>query len=114
MTHRSVQATYDSRETGPRYHVTTAIDGKTISFRQLIDDPFVRQTVTICWRDLLRGLLRRRLVVEVTVGADIELIHDVLELDDNTLIEGRTRKTEFRKRLVTKMGSIFVLPEEKS
>lgn len=96
----SVRATYDSRDTGPRYWVTTTIDGKPLSLRAPIEDPFVRLTVTYGWRDLLRHVLRpRNLVVEVTVGADREMMHDVLELDENTLIADRTRKAAFQQSI---------------
>lgn len=93
----SVRATYDSAETGPRYHVTTTIADKVIgTFRSPAPDPFVRAAVTVGSRwDLLRGLLRGRLEVVVTVGADREVMHDVLELDQQTLIAGRTRKAAF-------------------
>lgn len=97
---QSIQPTYDSRETGPRYHVTTKIDGHPLDFMAPIDDPFVRQTVTIGWRDLLRGLLRRRLVVEVSVGGDHDIVEDVFELDDNYLgFSNSTRRQEFNAGL---------------
>lgn len=100
----SVRATYDSRETGDRYHVTTEIGHRTIAFRDPVPDPFVRHTVTIGWRDLLRGLLRRELKVTVIVGGDIEVINDVLELDDNALVKGRTREAAFRSHLNEAIG----------
>jgi hypothetical protein len=103
----SVRATYDSRVTGPRYHVTTSINGKTLNFREPVPDPFVRATVEVrSWRDLLLGLFRRRLVVEVTVSADTELMNDVLELDDDTLIHGRTRQAAFRQATHRKLASL--------
>jgi hypothetical protein len=95
----SVRATYDSRQTGPRYWVTTEINDRAIAFRERLADPFVRTTVHVHWRDLLRGLLRLRLRVTVTVGADREMANDVLELDENTLIPGRTRRAAFRQSL---------------
>lgn len=80
----AVAPVYDSRETGPRYHVTTRINGETIDFQHPADDPFVRQTVRVARRDMLRCLLRgRRLVVEVLVGADRDVIDAVLALDAN-------------------------------
>lgn len=88
--------------------MTTTIDGNPLTFRAPIEDPFVRQTVTLGWRDLLRGVLRRRgLVVEVTVGADIEAMNDVLELDENTLIAGRTRKAAFQQSISSKLGALI-------
>jgi len=102
----SVRATFDSRETGPRYHVTTRINDETIAFQQPIDDPFVRQTVTVGWRDLLRGLVRGQLEVAILVGANPELMNDVLELDENTLIRGRTRNAAFRAHLSEAMTHV--------
>ena len=100
----SVRATYDSAETGPRYHVTTTVDGHVIgNFRRPMPDPFARTTVRVCLRDLLRGLLRGHLVVEVTVGADADLMADVLELDDQALIPGRTRKAAFHQSINEKL-----------
>lgn len=96
---RSIKPTYDSRETGPRYHVTTRVDSKTIGFQQPITDPFVRQTVTVGWPDLLRALLRRRMTVEVIVGGDRDVMNDVLELDGNTLVPSSTRRQEFNAQL---------------
>src|SRR5690606_12018626 len=106
VTRPSVRATYNSLETGPRYHVITTINGWLVRF-QPVPDPFVRTTVTVAWRDLLRGLLRRRrLVVEVVVGADLELAHDVLELDDQTLISGRTRSAAFRQSMHQRLRTL--------
>lgn len=41
---QSIQPTYDSRETGPRYNVTTQIGDRTIGFQVPTEDPFVRTT----------------------------------------------------------------------
>lgn len=92
---QSIEPTYDSTETGPRYHVTTWVGGRVVEWEHRVDDPFVRQTVTVGWRDLLRSLLRRELVVEVSVGADRDVIEDVLELDANSLGYNCTRRDEF-------------------
>jgi hypothetical protein len=100
VSRQSIRATYDSRETGPRYHVTTRINDHTIGFQQRIDDPFVRQTVRIDWRDALRALFTdRRLVVEVIVGGDPDVVNDVLELDSNTLIAGSTRRAAWDSKV---------------
>lgn len=99
----SVRATYDSRETGYRYHVTTTIGGKTEVFRYPIPDPFARTTVHVGWRSLLSGLLRGGLAVEVTIGGDTEVMNDVLELDDQTLIPGRTRQAAFQQSIHQKL-----------
>ena len=97
--HPSIQPTYDSRETGPRYHVTSRIDSRPVAFQEPINDPFVRHTVHLGWRDLLRGLVRRRLTVTVLVSGDQEVMDDVMELDANALVPGRERHAEFRRDL---------------
>jgi hypothetical protein len=103
----SIHPTYDSRETGPSYHVTTQLDDRTIAFQQPIDDPFVRHTVRIGWRDLLRGLLRRHLVVTVVLGARPSVVEDVLELDANYLgIGGSTRRDELHATINQALGGI--------
>ena len=66
----SIRPTYDSRETGPRYHITTCVGSQFIDLEKRMPDPFVHQTVIIGWRDLLRGLRHRSLTVTVTVSAD--------------------------------------------
>ncbi len=103
--HPSVRATYDSRETGPRFHVTTIVGHRLIGFQQPIDDPFVRQTVHLGRLDLLRGLFRRRLTVEVIVGGDPQVMDDVLELDENTLIRSRTRQAAFQQSIHAKLAN---------
>lgn len=103
--HPSVRATYDSRETGPRYWVTTQVEDRTVTFQQPLDDPFARTRVHLGWRDLLRGLFRRHLVVTVTIGGDQEIMHDVLELDENQLIRGRTRQAAFQQSIHGKLAS---------
>ena len=95
----SIRPTYDSRETGPRYHVTTRVGIRTIEFQKRVDDPFVSHRVTIGWPDLLRGLLRRHLTVDVLVGGDLDAVNDVMELDDNCLVPGSTRQAAFRSHL---------------
>jgi hypothetical protein len=100
----SVRATYDSRKTGPRYWVTTSIDGKPVEFQRPLDDPFVRKTVNIEWRPIAwLPWPRLRVSVEVTVGGDVEVMNDVLELDENTLIAGRTRKAAFQQSMYQKL-----------
>lgn len=96
---QSIVGTYDSRETGDRFHVTTSIGDRTITFQQRVPDPFVRATVRVGWPDLLRGLLRRRLTVDVVVGGDLDVMNDVLELDNNTLVPGSSRRREFNAQV---------------
>ena len=100
----SIRPTYDSRETGPRYHVTTRLNGETVTFQHPAEDPFIRQTVTIGWPGLLRSLLRRRAVVEVIVGGDPDVVNDVLELDGNQLVPGSTRQAAFRSHVNETIG----------
>lgn len=103
----SIRPTYDSRETGPRYHVTGRINGKTILFQHPIDDPFISQSVMITWPGLLRSLLRfRRLTVEIIVGGDIGVINDVMELDENCLVPGSTRQAAFRSHINETLGRL--------
>lgn len=92
----SIAPTYDSRETGPRFSVTSRVDGRTISVTSM-PDPFMTHRVTVGWRDLLRGLLRRRrLEVVVMVDAPPDLVEDVLELDENyTGQPGSARRAEW-------------------
>lgn len=92
---QSIEPTYDSRETGPRYYVTSTVNDQPVAWMQKIDDPFVRHTVHVHWTDLLRALIRGRLKVEVLVGGDRDIVDDVLELDGNTLIGGSSRRAEF-------------------
>ena len=97
---QSIQGTYDSRDTGTRYHVTTWIGDHAIAFREPVDDPFVRTTVRVGWPDMLRALIRRRhLVVTVLIDGDRDIVNDVLELNDNTLIPNSTRRDEFNQHL---------------
>jgi hypothetical protein len=66
---RSIAPTYDSGGEPGAYTVETRVAGRRIGAVPM-SDPFVSQRVTVGWRDLLRGLLRRRLEVEVIVGGD--------------------------------------------
>ena len=63
-----------------RYHVTTRLGDRTIAFEEPLDDPFVRHTVVLGWRDLLRGLLRGELPVTVLIGGDREIVNAVMNL----------------------------------
>lgn len=98
----SLRATYDSAVTGYPYRVTTFIGGRFAGQRR-IPDPFVRQTVYVSLLDLLRGLFRRGLTVQITIGGDPERMNDVLELDEQTLIPGRTRQAAFQQSMHQKL-----------
>lgn len=93
---QSVDAVYDSRETGPRYTVTTRIGIRTIEFEKPADDPFVRHAVTVCWKDVLREWLHGRPVrVTTLIGGDSDVIEAVSELDGNYRGKaGSTRRDE--------------------
>lgn len=101
---RSIQSTYDSRQTGPAYHVTYRMNDKTITFQEPIDDPFIRGRVTIGFLDLLRGLLRRHIIIEVIVSGDKDRVDDVLELDENALISRSSRRLAFNVQLQNRMS----------
>jgi hypothetical protein len=104
---QSIRPTYDSRETGPRFHVTYRIGTRTITFQQPTEDPFVRGTIALGWRDLLRGLVRGRLEVSMIVGGDRDIVDDVMELDENTLVPGRsTRRDAFNSHLGERMAAM--------
>lgn len=104
---QSIQPTYDSRETGPRFHVTYRVGTKTIEFQRPIEDPFVRGTVVVGWRDLLRGLLRRHLEVTMIVGGDRDIVDDVMELDGNTLVPSRsTRRDTWDSDVNERLGEL--------
>lgn len=102
----SIQPTYDSRETGPRYHLSTFVNGRTLDWEKPLDDPFVTTVVTVGWPDLLRALLRRRLTVRFQVNADRDLIEDVLELDANYLGINCTRRAEFNGQIQRALGDM--------
>ena len=107
MKRNSIRPTYDSRETGPRYHVTVRKDGEALVFQHPIDDPFVRQTVVVTWPGLLTSLLRfRRLTVEILIGGDREVIEDVLELDDNYLGTNCTRRDAFNSHVNERIAAL--------
>lgn len=103
----SIEPTYDSRETGPRYHVSTRIGDRTTSLQEPIPDPFVSTTVTLGWRQVAGFLLRRqRPRVTVLVGGDRDVIEDVLELDGNYLGQNCTRRDEFNVTLGAAMHTL--------
>lgn len=100
----SIRPTYDSRQTGPRFHVTTRVNGRTVEFQKRAADPFVRQSVHVGWLGCLHGLLRGRLLVEVIVGGDRDVVNDMLELDANQLVPGSTREAAFRSHVNEAIG----------
>lgn len=102
---QSIQPTYDSRETGPRFHVTYRINDRTITFQEQIADPFVTATLRISWLDRLKSLIRKDFSVTVLVGGDPEVVDDVLELDANHLgVRPSTRRQEWNSSLNEALG----------
>lgn len=100
----SIAPTYDHRKTGDRFTVESRVDGRRISVTP-IRDPFVSQRVTVGWRDLLRGLLRRRLEVETLVSGDREIIEDLFELDNDYKGQsGSTRRRDWDAGLDRALG----------
>lgn len=99
MGRQSIAPTYDHRETGDRFSVETRVNDRRVSVVSC-RDPFVFHRVTVGWRDLLRGLLRRRLEVVVLVGGDRDIVEDVMELDDDYAgAHGSSRRAEFKASL---------------
>lgn len=110
---QSIQPTYDSRETGPRFSVEYFVNGRSID-KTPISDPFLRGTVTVSWRDLLASLLKRkRLTVEVQVRGDHQIEEDVMELDGDYLGgHDCTRRAAFRAQLETSLHDFsYVCPD---
>jgi hypothetical protein len=106
---KSIEPTYDSRETGPQYHVTTFVDDKLVGeMHSPMPDPFANTTVTVCWRDALKAALRHRPIkVAVSIGATPDRVEDVLELNNDYRGEpDSTRHTEFAEQLRRSMGEI--------
>lgn len=96
---KSIEPTYDSRETGPQYHVTAFVDDRLVNdeMHVPIPDPFSNTTVIIGWSDALKAALRHRPIkVSVSIGATRDRVEDVLELDDNYRgMPGSTRHSDF-------------------
>lgn len=95
----SIQPTYDHRETGDRFYVETTVGHHRLPTTR-IPDPFVNHTITIGWRDLLRGLLHRRLRVTVYLGGDPEIVEDVCELNSDYLgLPRSSRRREWNQHI---------------
>lgn len=110
---QSIKPTYDGSETGPRYFVTYRIDGRTITSRKRIEDPFIRGTLYVSWWDRLKSLLRRDMVVQVLVDGDPDVVEDVLELNADYLGLGHsTRRAEYRASLHAAMENCLSGPDD--
>ncbi len=109
----SITPTYDECETGKPYTVTTEVNGKSISVRDPISDPFVRTTTVLSWRDVLKAALRwQRVTVTVRVNGNRDRVEDVLELNANYLGNYNcTRRDEFNQRLETSLQAVAVVEE---
>ena len=109
---QSIQPTYDHRETGDRYSVEYRVNGRSLG-ETSITDPFVRGSVTVSWRDVLRSLLqRKRLRVEFTVRGDTEIENDVMELDANYLAYNSTRKRDFQEHVEQGLRRLAMTPDD--
>lgn len=97
--HNSVRATYDSTTTGPRFWVTVLFDDTAVEERKPLPHPFIHYSVKITWWARLASLVQRHMSVTVIVGGDTEIMYDVLELDDTTLVPGRTRHAAYLQKL---------------
>lgn len=108
---QSIEPTYDWQKTGDRFDVETRVDGRRVSM-ETTRDPFVNTAVTVGWRDLLRGLVRRSLRVTVVVGGDREIVEDVCELDSDYLGTQRSsRRREWNAHIqdsLAKLGDASV------
>lgn len=111
---QSIKPTYDHRETGDRYFVQYSINSKLIGESQSITDPFVRGTVVVGWRDILKSLLRHRsLKVEMRVRGDQSIEEDVMELDANyTGVESSTRRRAFRAAMESGLQRLAMTPAD--
>jgi hypothetical protein len=104
---RSIPPTYDREAAGPQYHTTTKVNGRPITWCEAAEDPFVRVTVNLGWRDLLAGLLRRNMSVEVLVGGSEEVMEDVLELNADYIGRpGSTRRADWCAGLQASIAKI--------
>lgn len=91
----SINPTYDSRKTGPRYTIATFVADRFVDVKPLAD-PFVRHTVRVSILDAIRSILRRgSVVVSVTVSGHQSIVEDVMELDANYIGHGNTRRAEW-------------------
>lgn len=96
----SIPPTYDGAKTGPRYWISTFVNGRPLGWEEPIEDPFITTTIHVGWRDLVKHvLLRKPLEVRVQVGGDRDVIEDVLELNGDYLGFNCSRRREFNGQL---------------
>lgn len=99
---RSIQPTYDHRETGDRFTVETRINGRKLN-EVATRDPFVHHRIVIGWRDLLRFICGGR-EVTVVVGGDPQIVDDVMELDADCLTFNSTRRDDWNAHVERGLG----------
>jgi len=103
---KSIEPTYDSRETGLRFNVETRINGQAIR-NQIIPDPFVRTTIRLAFWDVVKAFLfERKLHIEVLVNGDEDIVEDVMELDANYLASNSTRRKIFHETIETVLAGM--------
>ena len=110
---KSIEPTYDHRETGDRFVISTGV-GEHYYEPKTIRDPFVFHRIVIHWHDLLRGLFHGRLVVVVTITGDPEIVDDVMELDADCLTMNSTRRQEWDMSLERALGDFAAVAGEHS
>lgn len=92
---QSISPTYDSRKTGHRFSIRSAMGGEEMANLKL-PDPFVHHRIKIHWWDAIKCLLKHgRIDVEVVVSGDMDIVEDVMELDADYLGHGNTRRHEW-------------------
>ncbi len=107
---KSIEPTYDHRETGDRFTVETRINGLRLN-EVTVRDPFVHHRVTIAWRDLFRFALGGRSVT-VVLGGDPQIVDDVLELDADCLTFNSTRRDEWNACVESRLRDIAAVEAE--
>ena len=107
MLRLSIQPTYDHRQTGNRYSVSSWVGDCQVAKRVSIRDPFVRHTIHIHWWNAIKCLLcKGRITVRVQLDGDDDIVNDILELDADYLLQGSTRRVEFKAALETALGNM--------
>lgn len=109
---QSIEATYDSRETGPRFVVETLVNERRIK-EQSIYDPFIYTTVVVGWKDVLRAAISfKRLRVGVHVRGDDQITEDVMELDANHIGYHSTRRAAFQGSTENALRKLAATPSD--
>lgn len=102
----SINPTYDSRETGPRYTIQTFIADRFLDVKPLAD-PFVRHTIRVSVLDAIWSILRHgSVVVSVNINGHQSIVEDVMELDANYIGHGSTRRAEWTTSIETALREV--------